>query len=202
MLFKTQVQWTGNIIHMAQHSISGRLLYRNVLCDRKHQGQPKEWYSITIKTNFHWCKIRPKELEKCATDWFSWCAIVYQPLQPLNKGCHQKINIQKEPCHYETLVLVIITNIQCSYYSRLCVQTWFVGTPLDPLINYMTTILKILSDFVCLFFLLLFFSVILFLFLRLEQMDPTLLSVKPATSQLYNGNMTRLVLWQLYNYLG
>lgn len=128
----------GYIVRMAQHCISRRLLYRDVLCGRKHQGQPKEWYSITIKTNFHWCKIRPKELEKCATDWLRWCAIVYQPLQTLNKACHQKINIQKEPCHYATLVLVIITNFQCSYYSRFCVQTWFADTHSDPLINYKT----------------------------------------------------------------
>lgn len=82
------------------------LLCRELLHGRRHQVQPKKQYKDTIKTNYHWCKIRPKELDDYVADRLHWHTT--KPLQ-----ASKKPNIKKYS-ENATLAMVMTPNFQCS----------------------------------------------------------------------------------------
>lgn len=88
-----------------------------LLCGRRHQGQPRKLHKDSMKTNLYLCKIKPKELEECAADWLQWYGIVHEASSNFEEAWHSKFTTEWEQWHHVTLALVTTTYFQC---SRIC----------------------------------------------------------------------------------
>ena len=78
MLIKAQLRWVGHVICMEEFRMKRGLMYGELQLGKRNQGRPKLRYKDTVKANFQWCHIKPKELEERAMDRPKWRASTHK----------------------------------------------------------------------------------------------------------------------------
>ena len=120
MLLKAQLRWVGHGIRMEEHRMPRRLLYRELLQGKRHQGRPKKRYKDTVKVSLQWCELKPKELEEAISERPQWRSRTHKAVENFEDTQHQKLTAARDQRHRAPAAAVTTTDFQCPHCSRLC----------------------------------------------------------------------------------
>ena len=95
--------------------------------EKRNQGRPKVRYKDTVKSNIQCCHINPRDLQRYAMVRPKWRDSVHRAAANFEEARCQKLTAARKRHHRAASAVIITTDFQCPYCSRLCASGLRLG---------------------------------------------------------------------------